>query len=186
MKDELDVALVKKYPRLFRNRYGDMRETAMCWGFECDDGWYNIIDALCENIVWREKSKRNSRAMALQFNRCLKRAIEGDTRGLEWYFSYDGNITNHVHNMVQRAIERSEFREVPLKPYPVIAVQVKEKFGSLRFYIEGGTDEDYAAIDLAESVSVRTCEVCGSPGKLRGNHWLKTLCDEHAKELNYD
>ena len=47
MNKNLDEKLVEKYPKIFRDRHGDMMTTAMCWGFP-DDGWYNIIDKLCE------------------------------------------------------------------------------------------------------------------------------------------
>jgi hypothetical protein len=47
MKRELDEALCAKYPLIFKDRNADMRTTAMCWGLECGDGWYNIIDVLC-------------------------------------------------------------------------------------------------------------------------------------------
>ena len=58
-----------------------------------------------------------------------------------------------------------------------IAVQVKEKIGGLRFYIEGGTGAVWKAIEEAEALSERTCEMCGEPGKLRGKGWVSTLCD---------
>jgi|LWDU01.1.fsa_nt_gi hypothetical protein len=48
MNKILDENLVKKYPKIFRDRRGDMLTTAMCWGFDCDDGWYSIIDRLCK------------------------------------------------------------------------------------------------------------------------------------------
>lgn len=51
MKKELDEALCKEFPTLFRNRYGDMRTTAMCWGFDCGDGWYDLIKEACRKIV---------------------------------------------------------------------------------------------------------------------------------------
>jgi hypothetical protein len=57
-----------------------------------------------------------------------------------------------------------------------IAVQVKEKFGGLRFYIEGGSDAVIDLIDAAEDESFRTCETCGRPGMLRDWGWLATLC----------
>lgn len=63
---------------------------------------------------------------------------------------------------------------------PVIS-QVKEKFGSLRFYVESATDIQYAYIEFAESLSSRTCEVCGSPGKQSYSGWIKTLCETHFK-----
>jgi hypothetical protein len=38
MREELDKKLVEKYPKIFAQRFDDMRTTAMCWGFDCDDG----------------------------------------------------------------------------------------------------------------------------------------------------
>jgi hypothetical protein len=62
------------------------------------------------------------------------------------------------------------------------AVQVKEKFGTLRFYMNMETEEMSRAIREAEGRSASACEVCGRPGTLRGGGWLKTLCDAHAAE----
>ena len=59
------------------------------------------------------------------------------------------------------------------------AVQVKEKYGTLRFYIEGGREEAYQAICEAEEESSYTCEECGKPGGAKEIHgWWRTLCDE--------
>lgn len=60
------------------------------------------------------------------------------------------------------------------------AVQVKEKFGTLRFYMNMETEEMSRAIREAEGRSASACEVCGWPGTLRGGGWLKTLCDAYA------
>lgn len=68
---------------------------------------------------------------------------------------------------------------VPVYPK---AAQVKEKFGTLSFYMTTGTDEIYDLIAEAEKKSAVTCEVCGEPGELRRGGWLKTLCDKHAEE----
>lgn len=61
-------------------------------------------------------------------------------------------------------------------------LQIKEKFGGLRFYCQGVNfpEELKNAINEAESLSYRTCEICGEPGKLRSSSWLMTLCDDHA------
>ena len=56
------------------------------------------------------------------------------------------------------------------------ASQIKEKYGTLRFYLSGGTDEMYAITDEAEKKSTKTCENCGKPGKLRGKGWYYTRC----------
>ena len=60
--------------------------------------------------------------------------------------------------------------------------QVKEKFGGLRFYTGGTTDEVFDLIENAEIKSFETCEVCGEPGTLREGGWVLTLCDECAKK----
>ena len=59
--------------------------------------------------------------------------------------------------------------------------QVKEKFGGLRFYTNGVSDDMYKRIRLAEDASYITCEKCGELGELRGGGWMATLCDEHSE-----
>ena len=56
-------------------------------------------------------------------------------------------------------------------------MQVKEKFGELRFSIGSGTDKMFERIDQAEEESANTCEQCGQPGVTRPGGWLLTLCD---------
>jgi len=64
-------------------------------------------------------------------------------------------------------------------------LQVKEKFGGLRFYVNCRNDNDAIRhrILAAQEESFHTCEVCGQPGRLRREgRSIKTLCDEHASE----
>lgn len=62
--------------------------------------------------------------------------------------------------------------------------QVKEKYGTLRFYIGGGTDAIWDRIEKAEEDSEYICEVTGKPGKLRDDiGWWKTLCDEEYNKI---
>jgi len=60
--------------------------------------------------------------------------------------------------------------------------QVKEKFGGLRFYINGASEEIYKRIQTAEDLSYETCETCGEKGELKLVGWYKTLCDKHHEE----
>jgi hypothetical protein len=65
------------------------------------------------------------------------------------------------------------------------AAQIKEKFGTLRFYWEGALSQEAMAlveeaIDLAEARSACTCEICGEPGRLYGG-WVTTRCEAHAE-----
>ncbi len=57
-------------------------------------------------------------------------------------------------------------------------LQVREKFGLLRFYPESGlTHEMQAAVEEAISLSAKTCEDCGEPGVAQEGDWVRTLCD---------
>jgi len=66
--------------------------------------------------------------------------------------------------------------------------QVKEKFGTLRFYVdppENSPDEISYVVDAivsaAESKSCSICEWCGEIGRLDSEeYWVLTLCD-HCK-----
>lgn len=69
----------------------------------------------------------------------------------------------------------------PVVPQVVVS-QIKEKFGGLRFYYDGGDDQIYGMVRMAESWAANVCEECGKPGKSRSGGWIKTLCDEHAAE----
>jgi hypothetical protein len=78
------------------------------------------------------------------------------------------------HALVQPLIERCKTEGVEI-------FQIKEKFGTLRFYVDTASDELHDAIAAAEKQSAHTCEHCGEPGRLRDGNWLRTLCDAHAK-----
>lgn len=58
-------------------------------------------------------------------------------------------------------------------------MQIKEKFGGLRFYVDGGTTHDYELIRAAEEKSYKTCEICGEPGEPTDKGWIKTVCEKH-------
>ena len=164
MKDELDKKLCEKYPKIFKQRNWGMQETAMCWGFEHGDGWYNIIDTLCDNIQHHIDWKRKQRLLALKYNRALKAALAGDNTKLIKYHSPKGIANSYTLSRVEEDIAEATYRTVPEKQHQVVAVQVKEKFGTLRFYYDGGDDYISGLSAMAESMSGRTCEVCGNMG----------------------
>ena len=143
MKQELDKLLCERYPKMMVNRNKPMQETCMCWGFDCGDGWFNILDQLM------------------------------------------GNIQHHI-DWNNKNFEKgyTQYKQVP----QVTLDQVKEKFGTLRFYYTGGDDVIDGMVRMAESMSGVTCEECGNPGKRIGGGWVTTLCEEHAKarDIIYD
>lgn len=101
-------------------------EALMAFGFEHEDGWFDIIWNLCEDL-------------------------------------------------------EVLIKEENIQDFEV--VQVKEKFGSLRFYTDGGTNSIYNRINKAEGDSSATCEKCGKqPAKSTTERsWIKTLCEECSK-----
>jgi len=126
MRKELEQRLVERWPTWF-NTEGDIRDTAMARGFEHDDGWFDLLWRLCEDL----------------------------------------------EPLV------AEFEEAGGPKFEVL--QVKEKFGGLRFYVncrkEGAIRQ---RIGIATDESFHTCEVCGQPGTLREGRSIRTLCDEHG------
>jgi hypothetical protein len=72
-------------------------------------------------------------------------------------------------------------KECQEKGYEI--TQIKEKYGTLRFY---GVfpDDMYRKVGEAERLSAKTCYTCGKSGKTYYMGWCQTLCPEHAIE-NY-
>tara|TARA_R110000824_G_scaffold89748_4_gene219784 strand:+ start:2091 stop:2492 length:402 start_codon:yes stop_codon:yes gene_type:complete len=110
MTPELQNSLYERYPKIFRQKDMSIQETCMCWGICTGDGWYDIINMLCNAIQHRIESKSNS--------------------------------------------------ELPIQS--VEATQVKEKWGSLRFYYEGGDEYIEGLVSMAELLSSVTCLSCGA------------------------
>jgi len=50
MTKEKEEMLVKKYPKCFRDYYKSPQVTCLCWGCECGDGWFDILDRLFEKL----------------------------------------------------------------------------------------------------------------------------------------
>ena len=136
MNSEKDSELCKRYPQIFKDRSSNPRTTLMCFGFECGDGWFDLIDTLCRQI------------------------------------------SGHVNHLRRQNEDMTEERFY--ERYGVVAVQVKEKWGGLRFYVDGADEHVQGMIAMAEGMSYRICEVCGRPGVTRAGGWVRTLCDDHA------
>jgi len=61
----------------------------------------------------------------------------------------------------------------------IYIVQIKEKFGGLRFYMNHETPFINGAITFAERLSESTCEDCGAPGtKKQVGGWISCRCGE--------
>ena len=126
MRKDLEEKLAKRFPTWF-NVNADVRHTLMPFGFQCGDGWFNILWRLCVDLE------------------PLVAELEKETG------------------------ERFE------------VLQVKEKLGTLRFYVSHHADPIDERIAEAQGESSRTCEVCGQPGIQRETGgWVRALCETHA------
>lgn len=52
MRADLEAVLFHRYPALFERRELSPGVHAMQRGFECGDGWFDLIDTLCSNLQY--------------------------------------------------------------------------------------------------------------------------------------
>lgn len=128
MSPEKSKILTDKYPKIFplpKEEGGESLD--YYFGFECGDGWFDLIDLLCKNIQHH----------------------------VEW------------------AISTPEDKREDLQ---VVAVQIKEKFSTLRFYYDGGDEYLRGMIQMAEAMSGKICENCGDKATVKTKGWIRNLC----------
>jgi len=105
-----------------------------------------------------------------------------------WYKIMD-KLCSELTPILEEALEESP--ETPEEPLFSV-LQVKEKFGGLRFYYMMNTKNDelykkiQSLVDNAEDASYSTCQVTGKLGALSksGSHYM-TLCEESRASMNY-
>lgn len=103
-------------------------ENLMGFGFECGDGWHELIETLSEQL----------------------------------------------ESLIRRFVG-----EYPNCIFVPCATQVKEKYGSLCFYMSSATDEMFDWIDQAECLSEEICEECGKESRIKrklGGWYYRNLC----------
>ena len=68
---------------------------------------------------------------------------------------------------------------------PFEITQIKEKFGGLSFYYYGGDDFVRGMVRMAEHLSYKICEHCGSTKNVtQTKGWIITLCEDCMKKHN--
>ena len=157
-----------RFPYMFGGHYG---------GFAIGDGWHHIIESLCANIEHHVKWHRDRRARDLRIERARKKGLDAVIK-----FLCKGKEPSVWE--LERADEIMETPRGELTEYvhKVRVEQIKEKFGGLRFYYQGGNDVVSGMVTMAEAWADKTCETCGDKGTRRGGGWVRTLCDKHEEE----
>jgi hypothetical protein len=147
-----------------------------------NDGWFGILWSLCLTIEDRQYSRKNAQKYLRDQNQLVNYAVnncraEFDQQCQVWAPEVRDRMWA---DMSQRQLQP----ELP-DLEPVQFEQVKEKFGALRIYHQGGDDTVDCLIGMAENLSQTVCEECGAPGQIRRGAWVRTLCDVHATQLGY-
>ena len=213
MNKELTQKLVKRFPVLYQQFYDPMSTTCMCWGFDHGDGWFDIIWQLSlaiedelgyswlqeRSFLLKKKLSKRWNDLIYKLSPVRKREYKMVGKGTkeEPYHQelvhydpprWDERIVQALFGKTQKLgqfeVERVGLKGLVWHPYTGFAVsQVKEKFGTLRYYCSVN-DRIQHLVDLAEICSAHTCELCGkySDGVSSNHGWLSTLCKEHAKE----
>ncbi len=91
------------------------------------------------------------------------------------------------YGLLRHGLERIAFYLNDTSTPPRFEVcQVKEKFGTLRFYTYGGNDHIERIVDGMEFASACICEFCGASGTTRYElSWNHTLCDACLDDYNH-
>jgi len=123
--------------------------------------------------------------MLEEYPKIFSQPFGGFAIGPGWWLIVDllcSRIQQRI-DMVQYRIEK--YPEWENEPVPqVVVAQIKEKFGGLRFYYDGGDDYIEGLVAMAEDWANRTCEKCGKPGTKTVDGWVQTLCEKHMEERN--
>ena len=122
---------------------------------------------------------------------CMHWGIECNDGWYDLIYCLCHSIQRHCQIQNTRYIHATDKYEFLVEGDPeyvqVVAAQVKEKLGTLRFYVDGGDAATGAMIQMAETMSGRICELCGSPAKTnRDSGWMHTTCDACNKRIRLE
>ena len=97
------------------------------------------------------------------------------------------NIQSHIdwqNKTRAKLLEDNQYdHKIPDEVAQVAVRQIKEKFGGLRFYYDGGDDTIDGMVRMAEAWANKSCETCGAPATKQTTGWIKNVCDKHFNEI---
>ena len=107
--------------------------------------------------------------------------VYGIECGDGWYDLLDvlcRNIQGHL-DFKMKDLKTGEEKEA----MQLITTQVKQKFGTLRFYHSGGDEYTAGLIQMAEAISGMICETCGDKATVKTGGWIRNICNAcHIKD----
>jgi hypothetical protein len=204
-----ETHLMNKYPSLF-NEDADGKLIPPDCGVWCPPGWQSLVERLCESIVCRIKNNyvyTPRKFFALPVRRWIwnhigfriRRWIDPKTnayKNCKWMtvvklnkIDTDHPWRTYIVRKIFRRIENilNPLDKYKLDPIPKVVIgQIKEKYGTLRFYYDGGDEFIQGMVSFAESLSSNLCEETGEAGGLcKKGSWYKTLSERKANEIGY-
>ena len=121
MRKELQDKLYKKYPLIFKKRAMPPSQSALYFGIQCGDGWFDIIDLLCENIQ-QYAMLANVEITAVQ--------VKSKFGLLRFYVDYHGTSSedkSFIRGMIRMAESMSSVVEEKKAPVEEKKAPVEEK-----------------------------------------------------------
>ena len=103
----------------------------------------------------------------------------------KWNYGYNSYVAseNDIKRSVGKGWSTLLDRVFDKLPIGTPIYDVKEKWGGLRIYVGGVTEEINNFISDIETESCSICEFCGESGKqVRLGGWVKTICPECEEE----
>ena len=111
MDKELEDKLYAKYPKIFAQKDLDINESGLFWGIQCENGWYNIIDTLCDEI---------------------QSYVDQPHINLEMYSKWlEKSLTDNDDELSEFYMKKVREVKESFIPQPEL-IQIKEKYGSLK------------------------------------------------------
>ena len=87
---------------------------------------------------------------------------------------------NWANSTREKLLKENPHNQIIPDPVTQVKVQqIKEKFGGLRFYYDGGDQYIRGLTNFAEIWAENTCDQCGCPGHKGGTGWISTRCSIH-------
>lgn len=173
MRDHLENDLFNIEPRFFQHK-DNMQASLMEFGFACGDGWYNLVRSCItlahdRGVIWDQS------LTDLYEHTDIEPAFDGERlEGTAGYHPSNGEVGQRIKGWYTS--EHAPHPN-PFHPDNFEVRQVKEKFGGLRFYKNGGDKRYNEHVQAMQIQSYYTCEECGDPGTFRGDlGWVRTLC----------
>ena len=204
--------LMEDFPSLFPQDEKGNAMRPVCWS-GVPVGWEKLVYNLCGFLDSRKNNYRfvrkkdfKSRLLFLRDRIARKILFHYSYRILDPYRAFQPKecrawtITREIQDKVSVTWKyklREKLGNIKVKyfnydgfekvyPPKITIEQIKEKYGTLRFYFSGGDDTAEGAVSFAEYLSSVTCEETGEKAHLYKKHgYYRTLSPAKAEEHGY-